>query len=111
MMILEKVMPRGVPPLSLFTTMARDERLFGKFFAASLLDTAAPRVDHRSNHRAVWIRVRGGVHMAFLGARAGFSAEQIEALVHGTAKDECWMGVTEGQVLLAFPFYSPQRFY
>jgi hypothetical protein len=49
--------------------------------------------------------------MAFLGARAGFSAEQIEALVHGTAKDECWMGVTEGQVLLAFPFYSPQRFY
>ena len=31
-------MPPAVPPLMLFTTLARDPRLFGKFFAAGLLD-------------------------------------------------------------------------
>jgi hypothetical protein len=29
---------RGAPPLQLFTTLARDRRLFGKFFDAGLLD-------------------------------------------------------------------------
>ena len=45
---LEKIMPPGVPPLSLFTTMARDERLFGKFFAASLLDRGHLTLRHRA---------------------------------------------------------------
>src|SRR5271154_4390978 len=35
---LEKTMPPGMAPLSLFTTLARDERLFVKFFSGGLLD-------------------------------------------------------------------------
>ena len=34
----DKIMPPGQPPLALFTTLARDPRLFSKFFASSLLD-------------------------------------------------------------------------
>ncbi len=35
---LDRIMPPGRPPLALFTTLARDPRLFGKFFAGGLLD-------------------------------------------------------------------------
>ena len=35
---LDRTMPPGQPPLQLFTTLARDPRLFGKFFAGGLLD-------------------------------------------------------------------------
>ena len=35
---LAKTMPPGVPPLTLFTTLARDERLFERFLGGSLLD-------------------------------------------------------------------------
>ena len=34
---IERTMPEGVAPLALFTTLARDERLFGKFFAGGLI--------------------------------------------------------------------------
>ena len=93
--ILEKIMPPGVPPLSLFTTMARDERLFGKFFAASLLDRGHLTLRQREliiDRTTALCRseYEWGVHIAFFGARAGFSAEQIEALVHGTPQDACW---------------------
>ncbi|MFL9865719.1 carboxymuconolactone decarboxylase family protein [Paraburkholderia fungorum] len=88
-------MPPGVPPLGLFTTMARDERLFGKFFAASLLDRGHLTLRQREliiDRTTALCRseYEWGVHMAFFGARAGFSPEQIEALVHGTPQDECW---------------------
>ncbi|MGH8782738.1 carboxymuconolactone decarboxylase family protein [Paraburkholderia sp.] len=93
--ILEKIMPPGVPPLSLFTTMARDERLFGKFFAASLLDRGHLTLRQREliidrTTALCGSEYEWGVHMAFFGARVDFSAEQIEALVHGTPQDECW---------------------
>jgi hypothetical protein len=35
---LDRLMPPGVPPLVLFTTLARSERAFSRFMAASLLD-------------------------------------------------------------------------
>jgi hypothetical protein len=41
---LERIMPPGVPPLTLFTTLARDPRLFERFRRGALLDkrTAGP---------------------------------------------------------------------
>ncbi|WP_133650838.1 carboxymuconolactone decarboxylase family protein [Paraburkholderia flava] len=93
--MLEKIMPPGVPPLSLFTTMARDERLFGKFFAANLLERGHLTLRQREliidrTTALCKSEYEWGVHMAFFGARVDFSAEQIEALVHGTPQDECW---------------------
>ena len=35
---LDKIMPSGVSPLSLFTTLARNERVFERFMAGGLLD-------------------------------------------------------------------------
>jgi hypothetical protein len=62
---LDRTMPPGQPPLVLFTTLARDPRLFTKFFSAGLLDrghlTLRQReiVIHRT-HRALPLRVRMG---------------------------------------------------
>ena len=39
---------RGNPPLTLFTTLARDPRLFHKFFAAGLLDRGHLTIRRRS---------------------------------------------------------------
>ncbi|SDI29855.1 carboxymuconolactone decarboxylase family protein [Paraburkholderia phenazinium] len=94
--ILEKITPPGVPVLGLFTTMARDERLFGKFFAGSLLDRGHLTLRQREliiDRTTALCRseYEWGVHMTFFGARAGFSAEQIEALVYGTPQDTCWL--------------------
>ena len=36
---LDGIMPKGVPPLALFRTVARNPRVFGKMFAGGLLDS------------------------------------------------------------------------
>jgi hypothetical protein len=38
---LARLMPPGVPPLALFTTVARDERLFQRLLGGNLLDRGA----------------------------------------------------------------------
>lgn len=92
---LTRTMPVGVPPLVLFTTLARDERLFGRFFSGGLLDRGhlslrqreivIDRTAARCGSEYEW-----GVHVAFFGTRAGFTAEQLRSLVHGGAGDACW---------------------
>lgn len=92
---LDRTMPPGVPPLALFTTLARDPRLFGKFFAGGLLDrghlTLRQReiVIHRTTAQA------GGdyefcVHAAFFAPRVGFDEAALRALAHGPSDDPRW---------------------
>jgi alkylhydroperoxidase family enzyme len=93
--VLDRVMPPGVPPLRLFTTLARDERLFQKFFNASLLDRGhltlrqrelvIDRTTARCGSEYEW-----GVHVAFFAAKAGLDAEQVASLAEGRADDACW---------------------
>lgn len=92
---LDKVMPPGVPPLTLFTTLARDPRLFQKFMGGGLLDRGnlslrqrelvIDRVTARCGSEYEW-----GVHVALFGARVGIDAEQQRSLVHGGPADPCW---------------------
>ena len=92
---LERVMPPGAAPLALFTTMARDERLFQRFFAGALLDRGnltirqreivIDRTTARCGSEYEW-----GVHVAFFAQRAGFTPEHLQSLVHGSAGDACW---------------------
>lgn len=92
---LDGLMPPGVPPLALFAMLARDRRLFERFMNGGLLDKGhlslrqreivIDRVTARCGSEYEW-----GVHIAFFGKRAGFSPEQVRALVHGSADDECW---------------------
>lgn len=91
----DRVMPAGVPPLSLFTTLARDPRLFQRFMAGGLLDRGhltlrqrelvISRVTAQCGSEYEW-----GVHMTFFGAKVGVTEAQRVSLVHGSARDACW---------------------
>jgi alkylhydroperoxidase family enzyme len=92
---LERTMPPGKPPLRLFTTLARDPRLFGKFFSAGLLERGHLTLRQREIVIARTTALcrseyEWGVHIAIFGARVGFTPEQIRSLVHGGPDDACW---------------------
>lgn len=92
---LDRVMPPGKPPLRLFTTLARDPRLFGKFFAGGLLDRGHLTLRQRElvidrTTALCGSEYEWGVHVAIFGDRVGLSEPQRESLVHGTADDACW---------------------
>ena len=92
---LERTMPPGKPPLRLFTTLARDPRLFGKFFSAGLLDRGHLSLRQREiviTRTTALCRseYEWGVHIAIFGARVGFTPEQIRSLAHGGPDDVCW---------------------
>lgn len=92
---LDAIMPDGVPPLALFTTLARDPRLFHKFISGGLLgkgnvslrrrEIIIDRVSAQCGCEYEW-----GVHVAFFAEPAGLNEAQIYSLVHGAADDACW---------------------
>ncbi|MFO1327385.1 MAG: carboxymuconolactone decarboxylase family protein [Rubrivivax sp.] len=92
---LDRTMPAGVAPLRLFTTLARDERLFDRFFSGGLLDRGhltlrqreivIDRTTARCGSEYEW-----GVHVALFGARVGLGEAQLASLVHGGPDDPCW---------------------
>ena len=99
---IDRTMPAGVAPLRLFTTLARDERLFRKIFAGGLIDRGhltlrqreivIDRVTARCSCEYEW-----GVHVAFFAQRVGFGEEHLRSLAHGQAEDPCW---SHGESLL-----------
>ncbi|MDP3735935.1 MAG: hypothetical protein Q8R02_01020 [Hyphomonadaceae bacterium] len=92
---LDRTMPPGVPPLTLFTTLARDPRLFGKFMSGGLLDKGNLTLRQRE---IVIDRVTArcgseyelGVHIALFSTKAELDGPQLESLAHGDAHDACW---------------------
>ncbi len=94
---LDKLMPPGVAPLTLFTTVARDKRLFERLRGGSLVDKGhltlrqreivIDRITALSGSEYEW-----GVHVAFFAKRVGFTADQIRSLAKGTAEDSVWEG-------------------
>lgn len=91
----DKIMPPGQPPLALFTTLARDPRLFGKFFASSLLDRGHLTLRQRElviNRTTALCKseYEWGVHISIFAAKAKFDEAQIASFVHGGATDTCW---------------------
>lgn len=92
---LDRTMPAGQPPLLLFTTLARDPRLFGKFFNAGLLDRGHLSLRQRE---IVILRTTAlcgseyewGVHVHAFSTRARLDTAQIFSLAHGMAEDGCW---------------------
>jgi hypothetical protein len=92
---LARIMPPGRAPLALFTTLARDARLFERFFAGGLLDRGhltlrqreivIDRTTARCHAEYEW-----GVHAAFFAARVGLTDAQLHSLARGAADDPCW---------------------
>jgi alkylhydroperoxidase family enzyme len=88
-------MPPGKPPLVLFTTLARDPRLFGKLFSAGLLDRGHLTLRQREIviHRTTGLcrsEYEWGVHVAIFAKRVQLSDEQLRSTVHGGPDDACW---------------------
>src|SRR5580700_7745036 len=91
----DRIMPPGVPPLALFTTLARDARLFERFRNGALLDKGhltlrqreivIDRVTALAGSEYEW-----GVHVAFFAKRVGLDAAMLDSLVNGAADDPCW---------------------
>jgi len=91
----DAILPPGMKPLTLFTTLARDERLLRKFFAGSLLDEGHLSLRQREiviDRTAARCRseYEWGIHIALFGARANLTEEQIRSLALGDASDACW---------------------
>lgn len=92
---LDRLMPAGVPPLVLFTTLARDARLFQRFMSGGLLDRGRltlrqrelviDRVTASCGSEYEW-----GVHVAFFSKRVDLDDAQLHSLVHGGPDDACW---------------------
>ena len=101
--MLERVMPPDLPPLVLFTTLARDDRLFARFFGGGLLDKGhlslrqreivIDRISALSGSEYEW-----GVHIALFAGRAGLTEARQRSLVRGSGDDACWQA--EDRILL-----------
>lgn len=92
---LDNTMPPGMPPLTLFTTLARDPRLFRKFFSAGLLDRGHLTLRQREividrTTASCGSQYEWGVHVALFAKRAELSPAQIASLTNGSAGDSCW---------------------
>ena len=92
---LDKIMPAGVEPLYLFRVLARDERLFSRFFGASLLDRGQLSLREReivilrvcANNRSEY---EWGVHVTFFAERAGLSSAQVAATLDPESAHSAW---------------------
>jgi alkylhydroperoxidase family enzyme len=88
-------MPPGVPPLSLFTTLARVPRVYDKFRAGGLLDRGPVSLRHREividrTCARNGCEYEWGVHITAFAAHVQLTAEQIRATVLEGSDAECW---------------------
>jgi alkylhydroperoxidase family enzyme len=86
---------KGKPPLVLFTTLAREPRLFQKFFSAGLLDRGRLSLRQREiviDRTTALCRseYEWGVHIAAYATHVGLDATQIHSTIHGGPQDSCW---------------------
>jgi alkylhydroperoxidase family enzyme len=93
--VFDKIMPPGVPPLSLFTTLARVPRVYDKFRAGGLLDRGPVSLRHREividrTCARCGCAYEWGVHVAFFAERVGLAPEQVRATVRGAGDDSVW---------------------
>jgi len=93
--VFDHIMPPGVPPLELFTTLARVPRVYDRFRAGSLLDRGPVSLRHREiaiNRTCArcGCAYESGVHVAFFAQRVALAPEQIRATVRGDADDSVW---------------------
>lgn len=101
---LERIMPKGMPPLILFRTLARSPRIFARMFAGGLLDKGPLSLRQREividrTTARLGCEYEWGVHIAFFAERAALSAEQTASTVTGASDAACW--AADEQALIA----------
>lgn len=93
--VFDRVMPPGVPPLALFTTLARVPRVYERFRAGALLDRGPATLRQREividrTCARCGCAYEWGVHAAFFAERTALTPEQLAATVCGGADDPAW---------------------
>ena len=93
--VFDRIMPSGVPPLKLFTTLARVPRVYDRFRAGSLLDRGPVSMRHREividrTCARCGCAYEWGVHIAFFSRRVELTPDQARATVLGAADDPVW---------------------
>src|SRR5262245_13463921 len=93
--VFDRIMPPGVPPLTLFTTLARVPRVYDRFRAGSFLDRGPVSLRHREividrTCARCGCAYEWGVHVAFFADRAKLTPEQVRATFRGDATDPAW---------------------
>jgi alkylhydroperoxidase family enzyme len=93
--VFDRIMPPGVPPLTLFTTLARVPRIYDRFRAGGLLDRGPVPLRHREividrTCARCGCDYEWGVHVAFFGEKVALGPEQVRATARGTADDPAW---------------------
>lgn len=101
---LDAIMPDGVPPLVLFTTLARNPRVFERMMTGGLLDKGTlslrtrelmiDRTTARCGAEYEW-----GVHITFFADRVKLTKEQSHSIAHGSPDDACWSDEEDKLVL------------
>jgi alkylhydroperoxidase family enzyme len=92
---LARIMPAGFPPLALFTSVARDRRLFDRFCNGSLLDQGNVTLRQREiiidrTCALCGSEYEWGVHVALFGEASKLDQHMLKSLACGTADDSCW---------------------
>jgi alkylhydroperoxidase family enzyme len=93
--VFDRIMPPGIPPLALFTTLARVPRVYDRFRAGSLLDRGPVALRHREividrTCARCGCAYEWGVHVAFFAQRVALTPEQVRATARGDADDPAW---------------------
>ena len=101
----DKIM-RGAPPLLLFRTVARNPRVLQRFLAGGLLDRGSISIRLRElmilrTCAQCGAEYEWGVHVAAFGAKASWTAEQVDSTVTGGPKDDCWSDEERSVIRLA----------
>src|SRR5215469_3606465 len=104
--IFDRMMPPGIPPLTLFTTLASDRRLFDRFRKGGLLDKGHLTLHQREividrTTALAGSEYEWGVHIAFFADRAGLNEAERHSLVQGNGNDSCWSHYLESDLILS----------
>lgn len=86
---------RGLPPLKLFRTVAKNPRVLQRMMAGGLLDKGS--ISIRSRELMILrtcvncgAEYEWGVHVAAYGGKTQWTQDQLYSSVHGAADDSCW---------------------
>src|SRR5438128_8339963 len=93
--VFDSIMPPGVPPLALFTTLARVPRIWERFRAGSLLDRGPVSLRHREividrTCARCGCASEWGGSVAFFAQRVALTPAQVRATMRGSADDAAW---------------------
>ncbi|MCG8611934.1 MAG: carboxymuconolactone decarboxylase family protein [Pseudomonadales bacterium] len=99
----ETIMPKGMPPLAIFRTVAHNPRVLHRMISGGLLDKGSISIADRE---LVILRVcaltgaeyEWGVHVAGFAAKSGFNPEQISNTCEGVINSSLWS--SEQQLLI-----------